>query len=278
MGPAANGVIVATERCRVFQQLHQSGCFVMPNPWDLGSARMLAQLGFKALATTSAGFAWAQGRPDNGVSLEEVLAHLRSIAYSVELPINADFEGGFATNPVGVHANVTSATATGIAGLSIEDSTGDASNPLFEFALAVERIRAARRAIDDSRTGILLTGRSEGFIVGRPDLAETIRRLTAYADAGADCLYAPGIRAKADIVAVVKAVAPKPVNVLVGGPFATVTELADAGVRRISVGGALARTAWTSFLQAAKEIVEQGTFSGLASAVGSAELNEHFRS
>jgi 2-methylisocitrate lyase-like PEP mutase family enzyme len=278
VGPAANGVIDATERYRVFRQLHLSGCFVMPNPWDLGSARVLAQLGFPALATTSAGFAWSQGRSDNGVSLEEVLAHLRSIASSVELPINADFEGGFATDPVAVHANVTSATATGIAGLSIEDSTGDASNPLFEFTLAVERIRAARRAIDDSRTGVLLTGRSEGFIVGRPDLAETIRRLTAYADAGADCLYAPGIRAKADIVAVVNAVAPKPVNVLVGGPFATVTELADAGVRRISVGGALARTAWTNFLQAAKEIVEQGTFSGLANAVGSAELNERFRS
>jgi 2-methylisocitrate lyase-like PEP mutase family enzyme len=278
VGPAASGVIDATDRRRVFRQLHQSGCFVMPNPWDLGSARLLAQLGFPALATTSAGFAWSQGRPDNGVSLEEVLAHLRSIASSVELPINADFEGGFATDPVAVHANVTSATATGIAGLSIEDSTGDASNPLFEFPLAVERIRAARRAIDDSRTGVLLTGRSEGFIVGRPDLAETIRRLTAYADAGADCLYAPGIRAKADIVTVVNAVAPKPVNVLVGGPFAMVTELADAGVRRISVGGALARTAWTNFLQAAKEIVEQGTFSGLAHAVGSAELNERFRS
>jgi 2-methylisocitrate lyase-like PEP mutase family enzyme len=278
VGPASNGVIDSAERCRVFRQLHLSGCFVMPNPWDLGSARLLAQLGFPALATTSAGFAWSQGRPDNGVSLEEVLAHLRSIASSVELPINADFEAGFATDPVAVHANVTSATATGIAGLSIEDSTGDRSNPLFEFMLAVERIRAARRAIDDSRTGVLLTGRSEGFIVGRPDLAETIRRLTAYADAGADCLYAPGIRAKADIVAVVNAVAPKPVNVLVGGPFATVTELADAGVRRISVGGALARTAWTNFLQAAKEIVEQGTFSGLANAVGSAELNERFRS
>jgi 2-methylisocitrate lyase-like PEP mutase family enzyme len=277
VGPAANGVIDATERYRVFRQLHLSGCFVMPNPWDLGSARLLAQLGFPALATTSAGFAWSQGRPDNGVSLEEVLAHLRSIASSVELPINADFEGGFATDPVAVHANVTSATATGIAGLSIEDSTGDASNPLFEFTLAVERIRAARRAIDDSRTGVLLTGRSEGFIVGRPDLPETIRRLTAYADAGADCLYAPGIRSKADIVAVVNAVAPKPVNVLVGGRFATVTELADAGVRRISVGGALARTAWTNVLQAAKEIVEQGTFSGLANAVGSGELNERFR-
>jgi 2-methylisocitrate lyase-like PEP mutase family enzyme len=270
-------MIDVTERRRVFRRLHESGCFVMPNPWNLGSARLLARLGFPALATTSAGFAWSQGRPDNGVSLEEVLAHLQSIAHGVELPINADFEGGFATEPGAVHANVTAATATGIAGLSIEDSTGDAANPLFEFTLAVERIRAARQAVEESGTGVLLTGRSEGFIVGHPDLAETIRRLTAYADAGADCLYAPGIRAKADILTVVKAVAPKPVNVLVSGPFTTVTELADAGVRRISVGGALARTAWTNFLGAAKEIIEQGTFSGLANAVGSAELNERFR-
>jgi 2-methylisocitrate lyase-like PEP mutase family enzyme len=277
MGPAAGSVIDARERRRAFRRLHESGCFVMPNPWDLGSARVLAQLGFPALATTSAGFAWSVGRPDNGVPLEEALAHLRSIAHGVELPVNADFEGGFAIDPTGVHANVAAATATGIAGLSIEDSTGDTSNPLFEFGLAVERIKAARRAIDDSGTGVLLTGRSEGFIAGRPDLAETIRRLTAYAEAGADCLYAPGIRAKADIVAMVKAVAPKPVNVLVGGPFATLAELAEAGVRRISVGGALARTAWTNFLQAAKEIAEQGTFSGLANAVGSAELNQRFR-
>ena len=239
---------------------------------------MLSQLGFPALATTSAGFAWSLGRPDHGVSLEEALAHFRSIANGVDLPVNADFAGGFAIDPGAVHANVTAATSTGIAGLSIEDSSGDASNPLFEFTLAVERIRAARRAIDDSGTGILLTGRSEGFIVGRPDLAETIRRLTAYAEAGADCLYAPGIRAKADIVAVVNAVVPKPVNVLVGGPFATVAELADAGVRRISVGGALARAAWTGFLEAAKEIAERGTFSGLANAIPSPELNGRFAS
>jgi methylisocitrate lyase len=191
----------------------------------------------------------------------------------VEVPLNADFEGGFATAPAAVAANVAAATDTGIAGLSIEDSTGDASDPLFELALAVERIQAARRAIDDSGTGILLTGRSEGFIVGRPDLAETIRRLTAYAEAGADCLYAPGIRTRADIVAVVKAVAPKPVNVLVGSDLATVAELAEAGARRISVGGALARAAWTGFLQAAKEIAAQGTFTNLARAVPFAEIN-----
>jgi len=265
-----------TDRCRVFRQLHQSGCFVIPNPWDIGSARLLVQLGFPALATTSSGFAWSQGRPDNHVPLEQVLAHLRSIAQGVEVPVNGDFEGGFANEPAAVGANVAAATATGIAGLSIEDSTGDNSNPLFDFTLAVERIQAARRAIDDSGTGILLTGRSEGFIVGRPDLAETIRRLTAYAEAGADCLYAPGIRTKADIAAVLTSVAPKPLNVLVGSDFTTVAELADLGVRRISVGGALARAAWTGFLQAAKEIADRGTFARLAGAVPFAEINQAF--
>ena len=245
-------------------------------PWDCGSARLLAQLGFPALATTSAGFAWSMGRPDNGVSLEATLAQLRAITRSVALPVNADFEAGFATEPAEVFRNVAAATDTGIAGLSIEDSTGDSSQPLFDVGLAVERIRAARRAIDESGTGILLTGRSEGFIVGRPDLAETIRRLTAYAEAGADCLYAPGIRSQADIAAVVGAVAPKPVNVLVGSDFTTVAELAAAGVRRISVGGALARAAWTGFLDAAREIAAQGTFTGLARAVPFDELNRAF--
>ncbi len=216
------------------------------------------------------------GRPDNHVSLEETLSHLRSIAHGVAVPINADFEGGFAIEPTAVGDNVTAATATGIAGLSIEDSTGDPSQPLFDFSLSVERIQAARRAIDESGTGILLTGRSEGFIVGRPDLAETIRRLTAYAEAGADCLYAPGLGSKTDVAAVVEAVAPKPVNVLVGSDFATVPELAGLGVRRISVGGALARAAWTGFLQAAKEIAEHGTFTGFARAVPFADINGSF--
>jgi methylisocitrate lyase len=265
-----------SERWRVFRELHQSGCFVIPNPWDLGSARLLVQLGFPALATTSSGFAWSLGRPDNHVSLEEALAHFRAISHGVEVPVSADFEGGFAVAPDDVAANVTAATATGIAGLSVEDSTGDASHPLFDFTLAVDRIRAARRAIDDSRTGILLTARSEGFLVGRPDIAETIRRLVAYADAGADCLYAPGLRTLADIAAVVEAVAPKPVNVLVGSDFATVSELARVGVRRISVGGALARAAWAGFLQAASEIAEKGTFGGLARAVSFAEINRAF--
>jgi 2-methylisocitrate lyase-like PEP mutase family enzyme len=265
-----------SDRCRVFRRLHEAGCFVIPNPWDVGSARLLAQLGFPALATTSSGFAWSLGRPDNGVSLAEALAHYRAIAESVEVPVNADFEGGFATEPEAVGANVAQATGTGIAGLSIEDSTGDPARPLFDFTLAVERVRAARQAIDRSGSGVLLTGRSEGFIVGRPDLAETIRRLTAYAEAGADCLYAPGIRSRAEIASVVGAVAPKPVNVLVGSDFTTVAELAEAGVRRISVGGALARAAWGGFLQAAKEIAAEGRFTGLAGAVSFAEINGAF--
>ena len=266
----------AIDRRRVFRQLHESGCFVIPNPWDLGSARALVQLGFKALATTSSGFAWSMGRPDNDVTLDECLAHIRSIAHGADVPVNADFEGGFAIEPATVAVNVTSATATGVAGLSIEDSTGDPSSPLLEFSLAVERIRAARGAIDRTGTGVLLTARSEGFIVGRPDLAETLRRLIAYAEAGADCLYAPGIRAASDIAAVVGAVAPKPVNMLVSADFTTVIDLARLGVRRVSVGGALARTAWAGFLQAAKEIADHGTFQGLARAVPFAEINERF--
>jgi methylisocitrate lyase len=260
----------------VFRQLHESGCFVIPNPWDPGSAQALVQLGFKALATTSSGFAWSIGRADNGVSLGEALAHMGAIAHAVDVPVNADFEGGFAIEPSAVALNVAAAAATGVAGLSIEDSTGDPSTPLLEFSLAVERIRATRQAIDDTGTGVLLTARSEGFIVGRPDLAETIRRLTAYAEAGADCLYAPGIRAASEIAAVVGAVAPKPVNVLVGADFTTVTDLASLGVRRISVGGALARAAWTGFLQAATEIADHGTFHGLARALPFAEINARF--
>jgi 2-methylisocitrate lyase-like PEP mutase family enzyme len=259
-----------------FRRLHRSGCFVIPNPWDLGSARLLEQLGFKALATTSSGYAWSRGRSDNHVALDDVLTFLRSIAGGVDVPVNADFEGGFAIMPDDVGANVAAATPTGVAGLSIEDSTGDAARPLFDFTLSVERVAAARRAIDDSGTGILLTGRSEGFIVGRPDLKETIRRLVAYADAGADCLYAPGLRATADIKAVVDAVAPLPVNALVGSDFTTVRELADIGVRRISVGGALARAAWTGFLQAAREIAEHGTFAGLGRAIPFSEIDEAF--
>jgi 2-methylisocitrate lyase-like PEP mutase family enzyme len=262
---------------QVFRELHQAGCFLMPNPWDIGSARLLAGLGFKALATTSAGFAWSMGKGDHGVSLQETLEHLRAIAAAVEAPVNADFEGGYAVQPEAVGANVAAAAATGVAGLSIEDSTGDADKPLFDFPLAVERIRAARQAIDASGRKVLLTGRSEGFIAGRPDLAETIRRLEAYAEAGADCLYAPGVRNLEDIRRVVEAVRPKPVNVLASSGFATLSELRELGVRRISVGGGLARAAWTGFLGAAREIAERGTFTKLGEAVSSAELNEWIR-
>jgi 2-methylisocitrate lyase-like PEP mutase family enzyme len=264
------------DRIRRFHELHASGCFVMPNPWDIGSARALAGLGFQALATTSAGFAWSIGRRDQNVSVDDALAHLTVLAAAVALPFNADFEGGFAIEPAGVAANVARAAVTGIAGLSIEDSTGNPADPLFELSLSVDRVRAARRAIDASGRRVLLTGRSEGFIVGRPDLAQTIARLVAYAEAGADCLYAPGIKSPTDIDAVVKAVAPKPVNVLVSAPFATVAQLADLGVRRISVGGALARSAWTGFLEAAQEISASGTFENLGKARPGAELNGLF--
>src|SRR5262245_33659112 len=267
----------STDRSRSFRDLHASGCFVIPNPWDLGSARVLTQLGFRALATTSSGFAWSRGRPDNGVTVEEALDHFRAIAQGVEVPVNGDFEGAFAIEPEGVAAHMAKAAATGIAGVSIEDSTGDTAEPLFEFGLAVERVRAARAALERSGRDILLTGRSEGYLVGRADLAETIRRLVAYAEAGADCLYAPGRRSKEDIAAVVSAVRPKPVNVLVGSDFTTVSALAQLGVRRISVGGALARAAWAGFLSAAKEIAERGTFSQLGHAVPFAEINGRFQ-
>jgi methylisocitrate lyase len=216
------------------------------------------------------------GRQDNQVSIDEALGHFRSIAGAVEIPVNADFEGGFAVDPERVAENVGAAAETGIAGVSIEDSTGDEAKPLFDFALSVERVRAAKQAIERSGTGIVLTGRSEGFIVGRPDLTETIRRLTAYADAGAECLYAPGLRSRSDIAEVVAAVRPAAVNVLVGGDFTTAAELAELGVRRISVGGALARAAWSGFLEAAREIASDGTFKGLARAVSFAEINGYF--
>lgn len=233
----------------------------MPNPWDVGSARALEQMGFQALATTSAGFAWTLGRADNQVTLDQALEHLRVVVAAVNVPVNADFEGGFAVDPEHVAANVKLAAATGVAGLSIEDSTGDELHPLYEFDLAVDRIRAARRAIDDSGTGIVLTGRSEGFVCGRPDIDETIRRLHAYGEAGADCLYAPRIETVEHVASIIAAVSPKPVNLLINAPFMTVAEAAALGVRRISVGGTLARTAWAGFLQAAREIADEGTFS-----------------
>jgi 2-methylisocitrate lyase-like PEP mutase family enzyme len=267
----------AAEKRAAFHRLHESGCFAIPNPWDVGSAKYLQHLGFKAIATTSAGFAWSIGKNDNGITLDEVLVHLKAVAAATDIPVNADFEGGFADEPADVARNVKAAVATGIAGLSIEDSRRNADEPLYDFTQAVERIKAARHAIDENRSGALLTGRSEGFIAGRPDLKETIRRLQAYAEAGADCLFAPGIRTKEDISAIVKAVAPKPVNLIaVPGAF-TVSDLAELGVRRISVGGGLARMAWAGFMQAAKEIAEQGSFAALAKGANGGELNTLFK-
>jgi methylisocitrate lyase len=264
------------DRCRTFRRLHESGCFVIPNPWNIGSARLLVQLGFKALATTSSGFAWSLGQVDGGVVLDDVLAHLRALSASIAVPVSADFENGFSDNADGVEKHVAAAATTGIAGLSIEDSTGNPSDPLFDLSAAVERVRAARQAIAGSGRPLVLTARSEGFIRGRPDLGETIRRLVAYGEAGADCLYAPGLRSLADIKAVVEAVAPKPVNVLVGTDFATVADLKSVGVRRISVGGALARAAWTGFLDAAKEIAGHGTFQSLGRAISGGDMNKLF--
>jgi 2-methylisocitrate lyase-like PEP mutase family enzyme len=260
-----------------FRALHASGCFVLPNPWDVGSARMLAGLGFKALATTSAGFAWSQGLADNAVPREAVLAHLRAMAAATDLPLNADFESGYAPDAKGVFESVRMAIDAGVAGLSIEDSTRDAANPLRSIEVSVERIRAARAAIDAAGGDTLLVGRAENFIVDRPDLADAIRRLKAYAEAGADCLYAPGIRTREQITAVVAAVAPKPVNLLIGGASEfTLEDVAAMGVRRISVGGALARTAWAGFLQAARQLATEGRFDGLAHAASSKELNSFF--
>jgi methylisocitrate lyase len=263
-------------RVREFRMLHESGCFLIPNPYDAGSARVLEQLGFVALATTSAGFAWTLGRPDNGVTIDEALTHLDTVCTAVRIPVNADFERGFAIEPVEVARNVARACTTGIAGLSIEDASHESEEPLFEFELAVERVRAARQAIDEGGTGTVLTARTEGFVVGRPDLRETIRRLTAFAEAGADCLFAPGLRELSDIGAVVRAVAPRAVNVGASTNFATVQQLADLGVRRISVGGGLARAAFSGLLAAAREILDQGTFATIANAVPGAEINAGF--
>lgn len=266
-----------SQRRRAFRQLHESGCFVIPNPWDVGSARYLETLGFKALATTSSGVAWRHGKADGGLVLEQVLAHLREMVAATGLPVNADFEAGFATDAQGVARNVALAVATGVAGISIEDSTGDAQAPLRDIDEAVERMRAARAAIDESGGETLLIGRAENFFAGRPDLDDAIRRLQAYAEAGADCLYAPGIRTREQIAAVVAAVAPKPVNLLVGSATdLTVRDIEALGVRRISVGGALARTAWGGFMRAAREIATEGTFGGFEQAASGTELNGLF--
>ena len=265
-------------RRSAFRQLHESGCFVVPNPWDPGSARYLETLGFKALATTSAGAAWRHAKADGQMALEEVLVHLREIVGAASLPVNADFEAGYAADAAGVARNVRLAVDAGVAGLSIEDSTGDADAPLRELSVSVDRIRAARAAIDESGGDTLLIGRAENFIVGRPDLDDAIRRLQAYAEAGADCLYAPGIKTREQIAAVVAAVAPKPVNLLVGGTTElTLRDIEALGVRRVSVGGALARTAWGGFMRAAQMIAQEGKFDGFGAAAPGVELNGVFR-
>jgi 2-methylisocitrate lyase-like PEP mutase family enzyme len=265
-------------RRRTFRQLHASGCFVIPNPWDPGSARYLEKLGFKALASTSSGAAWRHAKADGDMTLEEVLVHLREIVESTSLPVNADFEDGLAEDAAGVARNVRLAVETGIAGLSIEDSTGDPSQPLRDIATSVERIRAARAAIDEAGGETLLVGRAENFIAGRPDLDDAIRRLQAYAEAGADCLYAPGIKTREQISAVVAAVAPKPVNLLVGfNSELTMRDIEALGVRRVSVGGAMARSAWGGFMRAAQAIASEGRFDGFAAAASGAELNGFFR-
>src|ERR1700716_1431187 len=259
-----------------FRKMHETGCFVLPNPYDVGSARALQHLGFKAIASTSAGYAWSIGRADNRVTLEDVLQHLTALCGAVDLPVNADFEGGFAHKPEKVAANVARAVKTGVAGLSIEDSTGDAAKPLYERAFAIERIKAARAAIDADNSGVMLVGRCEGFLVGQADLDMVIDRLKAYSEAGADCLYAPGIKTREQISAVVKAVHPKPVNLLIGASGLSVAEAGDLGVHRISVGGSLARSAWGVFMRAAREIAEQGTFTELGQGYPGGDLNNMF--
>jgi 2-methylisocitrate lyase-like PEP mutase family enzyme len=266
------------EKRSTFRRLHQSGCFVIPNPWDVGTARYLQQLGFAALATTSSGFAWSQGFADGAVPRDVVLEHFRQLVAATDVPVNADFEGGHADDPRGVAESVRLCVETGVAGLSIEDSTGDRGKPLYDLTQAVERMQAAREAIDNAGGDVLLVGRAECFLVGRPDLEETIRRLRAYSDAGADCLYAPGIRTREQIDAIVKAVAPKPVNVIMSAATGlTVTHLAGLGVRRISVGGALARVAWGAFMRASTQILTEGRFDLFAEAASNPELNGFFR-
>ena len=268
---------VADKR-RAFHDLHAAGCFLIPNPWDVGSARYLQSLGFKALATTSSGFAWSNGHPDGSMPRDKVIAHLHEVVAATDVPINADFENGYAVDAAGVAGSVRLAIEAGVAGVSIEDSTGDRAKPLFDIDEAADRVRAARRAIDTTGGDTLLVGRAECFLVGRPDLEETIARLRAYAQAGADCLYAPGIRTRDQIVAVVTSVAPRPVNLLVGSVIPlSVQEIASLGVRRISVGGALARSAWAGFKRAARSLLEPGTFDGFADAASGHELDALFR-
>lgn len=266
------------EKRAAFRALHAQGCFVIPNPWDTGSARYLEGLGYQALATTSSGFAWSRGHADGAMSRDQILAHLRELVVATDLPVNADFENGFAADAQGVAESVRLAVETGVAGLSIEDSTGNPDDPLFPIDVAVERLRAARRAIDAAGGDTLLVGRAENFFANRPDLDDTIARLRAYAEAGADCLYAPGIKTREQIAAVVAAVAPKPVNLLVGATSElTMADIAALGVRRVSVGGGMARAAWGGFIRAARTLAEEGRFNGFADATPGTELNAFFR-
>jgi 2-methylisocitrate lyase-like PEP mutase family enzyme len=265
------------DKRRTFHRLHEQGCFVIPNPWDVGSARYLQNMGFKALASTSSGFAWSHGHADGRMSRDRVLDHLTELVEATDLPINADFENGFAPDAAGVAESVRLAVETGVAGLSIEDSTGDASHPLFELDVALDRVKAARKAIDKAGGDALLVARTECFLVGKPDLAFALTRLQAYAQAGADCLYAPGIKAPEQIAALVDALAPKPVNLLVGyAADLSLKQFASLGVRRISVGGALARAAWGGFTRAAEVIMEQGRFDGFAESASGRDLDEMF--
>lgn len=266
---------IADQRA-AFRALHQTGCFVIPNPWDLGSARMLQHLGFSALASSSAGFAWSIGRADNAVALDDVLGHLRALVAAVDLPINADFEAGFAREPAGVAHNVARAVETGVAGLSIEDRSIEAPTTLYDQDLAVERIRAARAAIDETQTGTILVARTEGMLIDPSALAPAIDRLVAFAAAGADCLFAPGVARRDDIATMVRAVAPRPLNVVVSAPGLSVAELADLGVRRISIGGGLARAAYGAALAVAKQL-HAGSFAGFAGIAPSGELNAIFK-
>ena len=265
------------DKRRTFRELHKSGCFVIPNPWSVGSARYLQGLGFKALATTSSGHAHSQGYADGAQSRDEVLAHFKEIAAATDIPLNADFENGFADDPDTVAENVTRCIATGVAGLSIEDSTNDPAVPLYGFDLALARVKAARASIDRAGGDVVFTARTEGFIRGRPDLDETIRRLKAFADAGADCLYSPGIKTREQIEATVKAVGGKAINFLNSGAFGfTVSDLAGMGVRRISVGGTLARVAMDAFIKSARAIATEGKFDSFAGIIGNQELNKFF--
>jgi 2-methylisocitrate lyase-like PEP mutase family enzyme len=267
----------AAEKRKTFAELHESGCFVIPNPWNIGSARYLEALGFKALASTSSGYAHSLGLPDGAVALDGVLAHYRELAAATSVPLNADFENGFADDPDAVAANVDRCIDTGVSGLSIEDSPQHSDFPLYDFDLALARVKAARAAIDRSGTGVVLTARTEGFIRGRPDIEETIRRLKAFADAGADCLYSPGIKTREQIAATVKAVGGKAINFLNSGALGyTVGDLAALGVRRISVGGTLARVAMHGFIAAATQIAKEGRFDAFAGVVSNAELNRFF--